>query len=132
LNALIIQWARGREDSLTLFEDGHAMTLQRLSGTLRLSVQLTLHRPDNAQLETWMRPGEPSLNHFQGALAQAPDSGALWLVQCLLPSNDLDDKHVLSCVENLLNQRDAWRAMIARQLRPALPPPSWSLRSLAH
>ncbi|XVJ45261.1 type III secretion protein [Pseudomonas sp. UBT] len=132
MNALIIHWARGREDSLTLFEDGHAITLQRLPGTLRLGVQLTLHRPDNAQLETWMRPGEPSLNHFQGALAQAPDSGALWLVQCLPLPDDLDDKHVLSGVENLLNQRDAWRAMIARQLRPALPRPSLSLRSLAH
>lgn len=132
LSALIIHWAQGREDSLSLFEDGYAMTLQRLSDTLRLSVQLTLHRPDNAQLETWMRPGEPSLNHFQGALAQAPDTGTLWLVQCLPLPDDLDARHVLSCVENLLNQRDAWRAMVARQLRPALPPPSLSLRSLAH
>lgn len=120
----------GHEDPLTLFEDNHAITLQRESGTLCLSVQLTLLRPGNAQLETWMRPGEHSLSHFQGALAQAPETGALWLIQCL--RDEQDEQHVLDCLESLLNQRDAWRATVNRQARTALPTPSSSLRSLAH
>ncbi|MFB3302682.1 type III secretion protein [Pseudomonas sp. AMR01] len=129
MNTLIAGWVHAREDPLTLFEDNHAITLQRESGALKLSVQLTLSRPGNAQLETWMRPGEYSLGRFQGALSQAPDRGALWLVQCL--QDEANEEQILGCLESLLNQRDAWRAMVARQARPLPPTPSSALRSLA-
>lgn len=130
MNPLIAHWLGGHEAALTLFEDNHAITLQREAGAVTVSVQLTLMRPGNAQLETWMRPAELSLGHFHGALAQAPESGALWLVQCL--ADEQDKQGVLGSLESLLNQRDAWRAMVTRQARTTRPTPSSSLRSLAH
>jgi hypothetical protein len=75
-----------------------------------------------------MRLGAASLNHFQGALAQKADTGALWLVQSLRGGQG--ETRVLKCLEQLLNQRDTWRAAIKRLVRPSQNFKPTSLRSL--
>lgn len=54
---------------------------QRPKGGVMLRVQLIHQRPENALLETWLHAGENRLPPWQGALAQAPITGQLWLVQ---------------------------------------------------
>lgn len=128
MNALIARWVNNDEEQLTLLEDDHEIILQRQLRAVRVRVQLTRHRPENARLQSWARLGEASLNHFPGALAQDPASGALWLVRYLPDGTDADA--VLSNVAQLLNQRDTWCAVAARQAMPAQKRPYSRLSTL--
>jgi hypothetical protein len=129
VDELITRWLGSHEEQLSLFEGDDEIILRRQFGSFQLNVQLTPHCPAQFPLETWMRLGEVSLNHFQGALAQASVTGALWLAQCI------PDKHqthlLLNTIEQLLNQRDTWRAVVARQVKQHLKRPPSPLRSLA-
>lgn len=117
MSELIIHWALSKKAHLTLHEENSTISLQRHTEALLLSAQLTEHPPSNSQLQTWMRMGGSSLNHFQGALAIAPENGALWLLQALPP--DCSTAQLLAGLESLLNQRDIWRSVAARLARPA-------------
>ncbi len=130
LKNLLVDWLSSSKEQINLFEDDDEIILRRQAGTMLLSVQLTRHRPDNSLLANWLRPGLASLNHFQGALAQAPASGALWLLQ-RVPGNH-SSECLLDCLEALLNQRDAWRAIVARLAAPPRKPMPTSLRSLPY
>lgn len=130
MKALLSNWLNNRTEELTLIENNDEIILRHCSNTLLLQVQLTPDRPDKSHLRTWMRLGNASLSHFQGALAQAPATGALWLTQCL--QENTGEKHLLDSLEALLNQRDTWRAMITRLAKPAQRFQPTSLRSLPH
>ncbi|AMW85848.1 type III secretion protein [Pseudomonas sp. TH34] len=130
MQSLITRWVNGTEGQLRLFEDDDEIIFQRISNTVQLSVQLTQSRPDTLRLQTLMRLGGASLNHFHGALALEPASGVLWLVQCL--REGADEKRLLGCLEALLNQRDTWRAIVARLAAPTRKPMPTSLRSLPY
>lgn len=130
MNALLAECLRRGTGELRLFENNDEIVLRHGSNSLLLSVQLTPLRPDKSLLMTWLRLGEVSLDHFQGALAQAPASGALWLLHCL---HDRHDEQLLQrCLESLLNQRDTWRATVARLHRAAPQRNPTSLRSLLY
>lgn len=116
----------GHVQQHSLFEDDHEIHLQRVQDSLLLKVQLTRDGLDNLPLQTWMRPGQASLAHFAGALALAPTRDQLWLLQ-RLPGRCPED-HLLTCLQALLNQRDAWRATVTRLARPAPKPGFTSLR----
>ncbi|WP_256220905.1 hypothetical protein [Pseudomonas sp. CHM02] len=77
-----------------------------------------------------MRLGAVSLAHFQGALAQSPAGGELWLIHCV--HNPRDEQQLQRCIESLLNQRDTWRATVARLNKTAHRLKPTSLRSLLH
>lgn len=128
MNGLLARWLSGGEEQLSVFEEDDEIILRRQAGAMLLSVQLTQHRPDNALLGNWLRPGHASLSHFKGALAQAPTSGALWLLQ-RVPGNPGCER-LLADLEALLNQRDTWRAIVARLATPPRKPVPTSLRSL--
>lgn len=129
LHALIDGWLNGHEEQLSLFENDDEINLLRVSNKLLLEVQLTKAGTHGALLRTWMRLGGASLNYFQGALAQSPTTGTLWLVQCV----EMDrGEQPAKCLESLLNQRDTWRAIVARQARPARVFVPTSLRSIPH
>lgn len=130
MKALITNWLNSRAEELRLIEDHDEILLRQGSNTLLLQVQLTRDRPDKSHLNTWMHLGNASLSHFQGALAQAPATGALWLTQCLQESTS--EKPLLDSLEALLNQRDTWRAMIARLAKQGPRFQPTSLRSLPH
>lgn len=125
----LTQWLSSGKQQITLFEDCDAIILRRHAGTLQLSVQLTQHPPARPLLETWMRLGSASLGHFHGALAQAPTTGVLWLVQCRPEGSG--EQCLLDALEDLLNQRDTWRAIATRLASPSQKPSPASLRSLA-
>lgn len=116
---LVGGWLSSGEREIALFEGEDEVTLQRQGDTVLLGAQLTSALPDNPALQGWLRLGAASLNHFQGALAQKADTGALWLIQSL--RTDRGEAYVLRCLEALLNQRDTWRAIAARLARPNLP-----------
>ena len=118
MRALVSDWLNSREEQLSVFEGDDEIILKRQAETLLLGVQLTSTVADNAALYSWMRLGAASLNHFQGALAQKPDTGALWLIQTLRGA--WDEAGLFGCLQNLLNQRDTWRSTAARLVRPAL------------
>ncbi|QXQ19548.1 CesT family type III secretion system chaperone [Pseudomonas tolaasii] len=113
----VIRWAQGTQTQLTLYEDNSKISLQRQAAAFVLGAQLTEPPPSPSNLHTWMRLGYSSLNHFKGALAIAPEDGALWLLQTLSPSSS--HEQLLAELESLLNQRDSWRAMAARLTKPA-------------
>lgn len=115
---LICDWLRKKEGHITLIEDGSEITFIYRGGSLLLATQLTSTRADCAALQLWACLGAASLAHFQGALAQKPDTGALWLTQSL--KGDLDESSVLNYLAALLNQRDTWRATFARLRRSSL------------
>lgn len=128
MNGLIARWLSGGEEQLSVFEEDDEIILRRQAGAMLLSVQLTHHRPDNSLLGNWLRPGHASLSHFKGALAQAPCSGALWLLQRVPGTHG--SERLLADLEALLNQRDTWRAIVARLATPPRKPIPTSLRSL--
>jgi len=130
LKTLIREYLRNKSGEFRYFENDDEIIFRYCSSRLLISVQLYTRAPDKAQLMTWMRLGEPSLNHFQGALAQAPTSGALWLIHCL--PERTDEQHLNSGIEALLNQRDTWRATAARMNERPPEPPLTSLRSLLY
>lgn len=130
LSNLISQWLNSHQEQLIVFENDDEINLQRHAHTLLLSVQLTHSRPDKSLLAIWIRIGGASLDHFQGALSQAPGTGILWLLQCLRVGHT--EKQLLESIESLLNQRDTWRAMVVRLARPPQKFPPTSLRLLPH
>lgn len=127
MRVLVSDWLNSREEQLSVFEDDDEIILKRQAETLLLGAQLTSTVADNAALHSWMRLGAASLNHFQGALAQKPGTGALWLVHTLRGAYDVDG--LCGGLQTLLNQRDTWRATVARHVRPALNFKPTSLRS---
>lgn len=127
MQALVRDWLNSREEQLSVFEGDDEIILKRQAKTLLLGAQLTSAVADSAALYSWMRLGAASLNHFQGALAQKPDTGALWLIQNLRGAGDEAD--LCGSLQALLNQRDTWRATAARLVRPALNLKPTSLRS---
>jgi len=130
LKTVLAKWLSSRTETLTLYEDNYTISLQRYSNAVLLRVQLTHYQPDKSQLQTWMRLGGASLNHFQGVLSQVPMIGELWLIRFL---NDVrDEDHLHGSLESLLNQRDTWSAMAARLARPAQKFTPTSLRSLPY
>lgn len=128
LKGLLVDWLSSHKEQLNLFEEDDEIILQRQAGAMLLSVRLTRHRPDNSLLGNWLRPGHASLSHFQGALAQAPANGTLWLLQRVPGSHS--SERLLANLESLLNQRDTWRAIVARLATPTRRPVPTSLRSL--
>jgi hypothetical protein len=130
MKALVSDWYKNRTAQLTLFEGDDEITLKYQGEALLLGAQLTSTRADKTDLQRWMRLGAASLNHFQGALAQKADTGALWLIQSL--GGDREASEVIGCLETLLNQRDTWRAIVARIARPAQDLRPTSLRSRAY
>ncbi len=74
----------------------------------------------------WLRLGQASLEHFQGALALAPFSGHLWLLERIPKS--VDQTPLLASLEALLNQRDRWRAVATRIAKPVWESKTTSLR----
>ncbi|CRL98195.1 type III secretion protein [Pseudomonas marginalis] len=130
MQALVRDWLISGKEQLRLFEGDDEIMLNRQGDALVLSVQLTLTRPDTATLQRWMRLGAASLNHFHGALAQKADSGELWLIQ-KLPGGQ-GEAYVLGYLEALLNQRDTWRATVARLARHPQNLKPTSLRSLSY
>ena len=73
----------GCDQLTTLFETDDEINVQSSAQDVLLRVQLTRSPPDIRTLHTWLRLGQSSLEHYQGALAQAPASGQLWLLQRL-------------------------------------------------
>lgn len=130
MKAFVGNWLSGGEKEITLFEGDDEVTLQHLGDSVLLGAQLTCASPDNPALQGWLRLGAASLNHFQGALAQKADTGALWLIQSL--RTDRGEAYVLDCLEALLNQRDTWRAIVVRLARPAPNLKPTSLRSRSY
>jgi len=130
LSDLITQWLNSSQEQLIVFEGDDEINLRRHAQILLLSVQLTRSRPDKSLLASWMRPGGASLDHFHGALSQAPGCGTLWLVQCLHAGHS--EKQLLDGIESLLNQRDTWRAVVARFARSTQKFTPTSLRLLPH
>ncbi|MGR3967137.1 type III secretion protein [Pseudomonas sp. 910_23] len=130
MKAFVGDWLSGREEKIAIFEGDDEVTLRRQGDAVLLGVQLTSAVTDNSALQGWLRLGAASLNHFQGALAQKADTGALWLIQRL--RTDRGEAHVLNCLETLLNQRDTWRAIVARLARPAQNLKPTPLRSRAY
>ncbi|WP_348748624.1 type III secretion protein [Pseudomonas rhodesiae] len=130
MKTLIREYLKNKSGEFSYFENDDEIILRYCSSRLLISVQLSLRAPDKTQLMRWMRLGEPSLNHFPGALAQAPNSGALWLIHCL--PERTDEQHLYNGIEALLNQRDTWRATAARMNERPLEPLPTSLRSLLY
>lgn len=129
LEGHLVDWWKSGEDHITLLESNDLINLQRNANGLLLSVQLTHTPSDNLSLETWMRYGQLSLEYFQGALAQAPASGHLWLLQ--QRPGDCGQDQLLDSLQALLNQRDTWRSMWMRPPRP-MAKKTPLLRSLPH
>lgn len=127
MDRLIEQWLNGHEQQLTLFENDDEINLHRNQHGLLISAQLDRSRLDDTLLEAWMRVSQFSLEYFQGALGQRPQSGQLWLLQ-QLPGGYGKDQ-LLASLETLLNQRDTCRAMTAYLLRPGPVRNAPSLRS---
>lgn len=130
MKALVSDWLSSGKEKIALFEGDDEVTLQRQGDTVLLGAQLTSSLPDNSALQGWLRLGAASLNHFQGALAQKADTGALWLIQSL--RTDRGEAYVLDCLEAILNQRDTWRAIVVRLARPAPNLKPTSLRSRSY
>ncbi len=130
MKELVSHWWKNRQEPLSLFEGDDEITLRSQGDTVLLAAHLSSTTSENAGLEHWMRLGAASLNHFQGALAQHGDTGALWLLQS--SRTDRAEAHVFECLEALLNQRDTWRAVIARLARPAQNLKPTALRSRSY
>ena len=81
VRAVILVWLGTGKRCLALHHNDQAITPQRPKGGVMLRVQLIHQRPENALLETWLHAGENRLPPWQGALAQDPMTGQLWLVQ---------------------------------------------------
>nr|WP_315413479.1 type III secretion protein [uncultured Pseudomonas sp.] len=127
---LITHWLKSGEEQITLFEGDDEIVVSLQGIGVLVCVRLTSTPPNSTELQSWVRLGAASLIHFQGALARAPDSGALWIIQRLQCAPE--ERRVFSCVESLLNQRDTWRAIYARLNKPAHQLKPTSLRALRH
>ncbi|WP_460951966.1 type III secretion protein [Pseudomonas marginalis] len=130
MKALIIDWLKSGKEQITLLEGQDEIIVSLQGGGVLVYVSLSSTSFNNTELQCWMRISFASLAHFQGALARAPSSGALWIIQSLQGTPEA--LRVLASVESLLNQRDTWRAMFARLNKPAHPLKPTSLRALRH
>jgi len=124
----LAEYLKSGSGELSLFESDDEIILRHCSDAILLSAQLTHQAPNKSTLATWMRQGAISLAHYQGALAQCPASGELWLIHCLY--KPCDEQDLQRSIKSLLNQRDTWRATFARLNKPAQPLRPTSLRSL--
>lgn len=111
-------------------EKGDELSLHCHEHHVLLGVQLTHPGLQGYPLQTWVRLGQASLAHFKGALALCPASGHLWLVQSL--PRECSQDYLLSALEALLNQRDTWRCIVARQARPGRKYQAYPLRKPLH
>lgn len=119
----------GHQQTVLLFEQDDEVNVQCDEQRVVLRAQLT---PADLEfpLQSWCLLGQSSLAHFQGALALAPATGHLWLVQCL--PGQCSQKHLLKSLEVLLNQRDTWRSVTARLRKAGRKFQPTSLRQLPH
>jgi len=120
----------GRQQQALLCEQGDELSLHCHAHHVLLRVQLTHPGLQGYPLQAWVRLGQASLAHFNGALALCPASGHLWLVQNL--PRECSQDYLLSALEALLNQRDTWRRIVARQARPGRKYQAYPLRKPLH
>lgn len=126
----MVDCLNGVRQHAQLYEKNDELSLHCHEGHLLLRVQLTRSGLDTYPLQVWQRLGHASLAHFKGALARCPVTGHLWLVQCL--PRDCSRNHLLNALEALLNQRDTWRCVVARQTRPGRKFQAITLRKPLH
>lgn len=112
----LVDCLNGHRQQARLHENDDELSLHCHEDQLLLRIQLTPPGLHTYPLQAWQRLGHASLAHFEGALALCPTTGHLWLVQGL-PRGCSQD-HLLNALEALLNQRDTWRRVVARQARP--------------
>lgn len=130
MKTLVKDWLSSHKGQITLFEGDDEIMLKRQGGAVLLEAQLTATPCANAALSGWMRLSAVSLNHFQGALALKPDTGALWLIQSL--QGTCDHTNLLNCLQALLNQRDTSRSTAVRLTRQVKQLTPTSLRSMSY
>ncbi|MCF5721596.1 type III secretion protein [Pseudomonas syringae] len=106
----------GHQPQAQLYENDDELSLHCHDSHLLLRIQLTHPDLETYSVQAWLRLGLASLAHFKGSLARCPVTGHLWLVQCL--PRDCSQSHLLNALEALLNQRDTWRRIVARQTKP--------------
>lgn len=128
LDALLEHWLASDEQTLALYEGDDAITLKRTAQGILFSVQLSPDKPDGPRLHKYLRQGQSSLVHFQGAVSQAPDTGVLWLLQRLDKNPAMHT--LLACLTDLLNLRDTWRAVAESTVQYRPGPLTPSLNSL--
>lgn len=126
----LVDCLNGHEQQARLYESDDELSLHRHEFHLLLRIQLTHPGLQTYPLQAWQRLGHASLAHFKGALALCPVTGHLWLVQSL--PRDCSQDHLLNALEALLNQRDTWRCVIARQAKPGRKFQAIALRQLLH
>lgn len=127
LNDLLRGWHAGSEPYLVLQEVEDEVQLRRQHGKIVLTAHLTSDQSYSTTLQSWLRLGHAGFGHFQGALAQSPASGALLLLACL--PDDCSHRQLLDALQALLNQRDVWRATLARISKPMMNLQSTALSS---
>lgn len=120
----------GHQPQARLHENDDELSLHRDESHLLLRIQLTRPGLETYPLQAWQRLGHASLAHFRGALALCPVTGQLWLVQAL--PRDCSRNQLLNALEALLNQRDTWRGVVARQARPGRKFQAITLRKPLH
>lgn len=120
----------GPQRPVQLYEQDDEISLYCHEHQILLRVQLSHPGLETYPLQAWQRLGQASLAHFKGALALSPVTGQLWLVQGL--ARDYSQEHLLSAIEALLNQRDAWRCVVARLARPGRKLQAIALRKPLH
>ncbi|MDQ0738436.1 type III secretion protein [Pseudomonas sp. W4I3] len=128
MKELIIHWLKSGDEHLILLEDQDEIVFRLQGNKVLMCATLTSTSPSNTELQSWVRLGAASLTHFQGALARAPSSGALWIIQ--RPQDATEAPRVLGSIESLLHQRDTWRAVYARLKKPVRQLQPTLLRSL--
>ncbi|WP_256344420.1 type III secretion protein [Pseudomonas sp. F8002] len=129
-HSTLIDCLNGHQPQARLYENDDELSLQCHENHLLLRIQLTRPGLTTYPLQAWLRLGGASLAHFAGALAICPRTGHLWLVQGL-PRGCSQDQ-LLNALEALLNQRDTWRSVIARQAKPARKCQATVLRKPLH
>lgn len=129
LDATLEHWWNSDRGWLQLLEDTHVVTCNRTSAGVLLSAQLCTGKAHPSLLERYLRLGRPSLAHFHGALAQAPEDGSLWLLLAL--DNSADLRTLRTGLTDLLNQRDTWRGLAERGVHPAIHRPRLPIPSLS-
>lgn len=129
LDATLERWWNSGHAWLQLCENTDAVTLGRTPEGVLLSAQLCAGNADTLQLEQYLMLGRASLAYFQGALAQAPTDGGLWILLALEKGADL--RALRTGLTDLLNQRDTWRALAERGVQPAARRPHLPTHSLS-
>ncbi|SDO66167.1 hypothetical protein [Pseudomonas azotoformans] len=126
----LLDCLNGHQSNARLYENDDELSLNCHENHLLLRIQLTRPGLTSYPLQAWLRLGGPSLAHFKGTLALCPSTGHLWLMQGLSRGCSLDQ--LLNALEALLNQRDTWRRVVARQAKPARKSHATALRKPLH